>query len=180
MKHLYFIRHGESEFNKSRIWSGSTDVPLTAAGQAQAKLAGQKLKRRGVAIDAIISSPLERAHQTAKLVATETGYPPNKIQLHDLLIERNYGELEGNKNLVAATKYVVDESAIDSYAGVESLADLQQRAEQVLQYLHSLPHDSILIVGHGASGRALRRAINKEPLSRRGKSMPNAEVLKLI
>lgn len=155
-------------------------MALTPAGQTQAKKAGQAAKKQGLAFDVIISSPLTRTCHTARHVATELGYPHDAIELRDSLIERKFGTLEGRKDLVARTKYLLDESAIDTYEGVESLAALQKRADDTLQHLHSLPQDTILIVGHGAFGRALRRAINKEPLRHRGTSYANAEIVRLI
>lgn len=180
MRRLYFVRHGESEFNKAKKWAGSSDTPLTSLGRKQAKKAGQKIKKQGLAFDVIIASPLERAHHTAKHIATEIDYPHDKIIIDNQLIERDFGSLEGKKDLLNATRYFIDESAIDNHPGAEKLQDLQKRADELLAYLHTLPHDSILIVGHGASGRALRRAIEKGPLNVRGKNIENAEVVKLI
>lgn len=174
------MRHGESEFNKAHVWNGSSDMPLTAKGRQQAIRAGRKAKADGLSFNVIITSPLDRAHETAKRVATAVDIPHDQIIVYDKFVERDFGKLEGRKDLVAATKYFFDESDIDSYEGVESLADLQKRADEVLLYLQSLPHDSILIVGHGAIGRALRRAINKESLGKRGKNFDNAELVRLM
>ncbi len=180
MKRLYFIRHGESEFNKANVWAGSSDTPLTAKGRKQAKQAGLQAKKSGLAFDVVVSSPLSRAHDTAKHVAEAVGIPHDEVIVHQPLIERSFGKLEGRKDLVAGTKYYLDETAIDTYEGVEKLADLQKRADELLAYLHSLPHDTILVVGHGAIGRALRRSIKKEPLNKRGKSFGNAELVRFI
>lgn len=146
----------------------------------QARSAGKNMRKQGLAFDVIISSPLTRAHQTAKHVAEAIDYPHDKIEINDRLVERKFGALEGSKSLVAATKYLYDESSIDHYAEVERLAELQERANQILEYLNSLPYDTILIVGHGAFGRALRRAIKNEPLHKRGKSFGNAEYERFV
>lgn len=180
MKRLYFIRHGESEFNRAKIWNGPTDTPLTIKGRAQAKQVGRQAREQGLVFDVIITSPLTRAHDTAKHVATELGYPHDKIVLNDRFIERDFGKMEGRRDLLATTRYILDESAIDPYDGVEKLSDLQKRMDDFLAYLDSLPDDTILIVGHGGAGRALRRAILKEPLSKRGKSIGNAELVRFI
>jgi probable phosphoglycerate mutase len=180
MKQLYFLRHGMSEFNKARIWAGSSDTPLTSDGEVQAKLAGLLAKEKGLSFDIIVSSPLKRAHDTAKIFADEIGYPHADIVLHDYLIERKFGKLEGRKDLVAATKYAVNEAAIDKYDGVEALEELHRRALATYEYLESLPHDTILVVGHGAHGRALRRVIKKEPLSKRGTAYRNAELVRFL
>jgi broad specificity phosphatase PhoE len=180
MKRLYFIRHGESEFNRAKIWNGPTDTPLTTKGRKQAKQTGEKLKKEGLAIDAVITSPLKRAHDTALLVLQSADIPIDRMIVHDQLVERDFGKMEGRRDLVATTRYVFDEAAIDPYDGVERLIDLQKRMNEFLSYLHNLPHDTILVVGHGGSGRALRRAIRQEPLSKRGKSLGNAELVRFI
>lgn len=180
MKTLYFIRHGESEFNKAKKWSGSSDAPLTELGKSQAKQAGRKLKKQGLSIDMIVASPLTRAHDTAKHIANELDYDISSILLHDKLIERDFGILEGRKDLVATTRYVVDESSIDSYEGVESLQNLQERATEILEYIYTLPQETVVIVAHGAIGRAIRRQVNNAPLGLRGQSFKNAEIVRFI
>ena len=155
-------------------------MPLTPKGHTQAKKAGQEAREQGLVFDVIISSPLSRAHDTAKHVASELDYPHDKIILSNDFVERDFGKLEGRKDLVAGTKYFIDESTIDHYDGVERLTDMQKRMDNFLAYLQSLPHDTILVVGHGGSGRALRRAIRKEPLSKRGKSLGNAELVRFL
>lgn len=180
MKRLYFVRHGESEFNKAHKWTGSTDSPLTDKGHAQAKKAGQNLREQGLEVDIILTSPLTRAHQTAHHIASALEYPLENIKVHPSLIERNFGDLEGRKDLVTATRYLLDESAIDDFPNVESLEALQKRADQILEELHNLPHETVLVVGHGAFGRALRRSITKKPLHVRGKTFSNAEAARLL
>ena len=180
MKQLYFIRHGESEFNRSNRWTGSTDVRLTETGHEQARLAGVQMRDLGLNFDIIISSPLKRARQTAEHIAHSLSYPVDEIEILDDLVERDFGKLEGKKSLIAATRYLIDESAIDKHENVEKLSDLQTRVNSVLEYLQALPHDNILVVGHGAFGRALRRAVKNHPLHVRGKSFSNAEFERLI
>lgn len=180
MKNLYFVRHGLSEANKANVWSGHTNTPLAPEGHEQAKLAGQKAREQGLMFDIIVSSPLDRAHHTAQHIGLATGYPITDIVLHKGLVERNFGELENTYNKEAAAKYTQDEAAIDIYKDVERLVDMQWRAQELLKYLHTLPHDNVLVVAHGAFGRALRRAINKDPLNGPLVPIPNAEVIKLI
>ena len=147
VKRLYFIRHGESTFNANHAWNGSSDMPLTPKGREQAKEAGRKAREAGLVFDVIISSPLSRALDTAKLVASELDYPKDHILVRYQYVERAFGKLEGRRDLVAGTKYFIDESAIDPYDGVERLADLQKRMDDFLEYVQSLPHDTILVVG---------------------------------
>ncbi len=180
MKHLYFVRHGLSEMNKTMQWSGHTDTPLAPEGHKQAQKAGKHARKQGMAFDLIISSPLQRAHHTAQHVATHTEYNHDNIVLHDLFKERHFGDLEGVRSLVISTKYLLDESCIDDREGVEPLATLHARAQQAYSYLQSLPQDTVLVVSHGAFGRALYRAVNDLPMHYRDVRYRNAEIVKFI
>lgn len=183
MKTIYFVRHGESELNKSRIWAGTIDTPLTDLGHEQAKTTGKALKEKGLIFDVIVASPLVRAHETAKHVAREIGHDEKKIILDPMLVERHFGIMEGQ---LAGNEdhevryYAGDESAIDTVENVETSTQLQARARHILTYLDSLPHDTILVVAHGALARALRREINGEPHHVRGQDYENAEIVRLI
>ena len=180
MKHLYYIRHGQSVANAQDHWGGQLDTPLTELGIQQAKETALKAKQQGLSFDVIVSSPLSRAHDTAKQVAQATGYPINDIITHDQFVERSFGILEDTESPEAVKLYLQDEALIDPIQDVERLVDLQWRAQKALDYLQNLPHDTILVVGHGAYGRALWRAINKQPLHELGTRMANAEITKLI
>jgi uncharacterized phosphatase len=152
MKKLYFVRHGLSEMNKAGLRSGRTDTPLTPEGIEQAKLAGAKAKN--LQIDLVISSPLSRAHHTAKVIAAEIGYPEDKILLDEAVIERDFGALEG-------AVYVSGEP-LEGVENIETAEAIIARAERALARLQQLPHDNILVVSHGSFGRALRHHTNPD------------------
>ncbi|OGL31037.1 hypothetical protein A3D14_02125 [Candidatus Saccharibacteria bacterium RIFCSPHIGHO2_02_FULL_47_12] len=149
MKRLYFMRHGETEMNVQNIWSGTTETPLTSKGREQAKKAGKKAKTFG--IDYIVSSPLSRAHETAKLIAKEIGYPADKIHTNSLFIERHFGEIEG-------TVWDFD-TDLDGIIDIETFNETLERSRLALQWLHGLDAQNILVVSHGSFGRALRHHI---------------------
>ena len=181
MKHLYYVRHGESDANVAALWSGSHDAVLTPHGIEQAKTAGKKAHDEGLTFDLIISSPLQRAHNTAKIIAEETGYPSDKIILDKNLQERFFGALEGTKHekeLIDA--YWNNETVIDSTEDVETLEALHTRARNILASLKDRPEDTILIVSHGAFGRAMRRILEDLPPTTIVNAYPNAQVFKLI
>lgn len=180
MKHLYYIRHGLSEANKANHWSGSMNTPLSSEGHEQAKKAGEKAKADGLAFDIIISSPLDRALHTAHHIANKVGYPIEDIHVRPEFVERSFGELEGWSNPEAVAKYKESEMNIDGYQNVERLIDLQWRTKKALEYLHSLPHERVLVVGHGAFARALIRTIEGQPITVHVEPLPNAEIKKLL
>lgn len=146
MKRLYFVRHGLSEMNVQGLFAGSIDTPLTDEGRRQASIAGKLAQ--DLQIDLIVSSPLSRAHETALIIAKEIGYPPEKIHVNSLFTERNFGELEG--------KAWQPDLNLDGVADIEALDTVLNRAEQAVAFLESRPEQTILVVSHGAFGRALR------------------------
>jgi broad specificity phosphatase PhoE len=64
---FYIVRHGQSEGNAKRLFQGLLDLPLDDTGRAQALAAGEWLAGQGV--DAVLSSPLARASETARVIA---------------------------------------------------------------------------------------------------------------
>jgi broad specificity phosphatase PhoE/ribonuclease HI len=83
------LRHGQTELSGERRYSGRGDVPLTDLGVRQAKAAGARLAQLDFA--AVISSPLNRARQTAAEVAGAAGL---EVDLHDGLVETDFGDWE--------------------------------------------------------------------------------------
>ena len=86
MTTLYIVRHGETDSNVAHTCLGHKDVPLNAAGVEQARELAEKY--RGIPIDAVYSSPLKRAVDTAEGVAEIKSL---KIKLNYGLIERDFG-----------------------------------------------------------------------------------------
>lgn len=174
MKHLYFVRHAVSEMNEAGRWAGMHSMsPLTPEGHVQARQAGQHAQT--LKIDHIVSSPLERAHHTARIIAKEIGYPEHKIELNSLLVERDFGALEG--------KPWSPDLDVDGFADVETVDSLHERAHLIYQLLLTLPDDNILIVSHGAIGRALRHIIHTlhpDVTSFSDTQFPHAEIIQLL
>lgn len=88
---LYLVRHGESQANVLKRYSGITDVDLTENGIMQAKAAGENLINEK--ISHIISSPLKRARETANIISNEIKFP-HEIIIEPCLIEVNFGLFE--------------------------------------------------------------------------------------
>ena len=183
MKNLYYIRHGLSQANIEEMWGGQTESALTLEGQEQALVAGQAIKSQGIAIDALYSSPLSRAYDTARIIAYQINYPEDKIIRDDIFLERSFGEQDGIvREPGFFDRYTYAET--DNFIGGETVADLQARADRALDLLRKVDADTVLLVGHGAFGRALRRHINNQPPSDEFTSglllIPNCELIKLI
>ena len=89
MTRVLLVRHGQSEWNADGRWQGQADPPLTDLGRHQARHASRNL---GV-VDAIVASDLQRASETALIIAGELGVGP--LVLEPALRERDAGEWSG-------------------------------------------------------------------------------------
>ena len=92
MTRFFLVRHGETEWNKVRRIQGVSDIPLNDTGREQAHAVAEILSAHS--FDAIVSSPLSRARDTARIIAERLGMSDPAIV--EGLIERNYGDAEGS------------------------------------------------------------------------------------
>lgn len=88
---LLLVRHGQTELSVERRYSGRGNPPLTELGERQAAAVAARLRKAG-GIDAVVSSPLSRARQTADAIGTATGAPVTELPE---LTETDFGEWEG-------------------------------------------------------------------------------------
>lgn len=150
--HLGLLRHGQTDWNIDLRLQGSSDIPLNETGIRQAELAAKYLNSNDW--DLVLSSPLSRAHDTAKKVAAVLGL--NLVVVPEL-IERSFGVAEGMSHSEWRTLY-------ESHAeipGIESLEALQTRSEALLRLL-ATEYDGqrILAVSHGALIRKLMKIVS--------------------
>ena len=103
MPQLVLLRHGESEWNLTNLFSGWVDVDLTETGVKEARSAGTLLKAEGFTFDAVYTSVLKRAIRTMWLVLDEMDLMWLPVHRSWRLNERHYGALQGlNKAETAA------------------------------------------------------------------------------
>lgn len=181
MKNLYYIRHGQSQSNVDKTWGG--DAPLTAQGIAEASKAGIDAAAEGFMPDIIITSPLKRAQKTAELVAQGIGYPLDKIIFDERLHEREMGDVTGTPFQDSGPN-TPNYHLMDDVDTVESIEHLQARAAAYFDEVKKMPEDTILLVGHAAFGRALKRVLAGRPYSdeyeKEFAPIPNAQIIRLI
>ncbi len=102
---ILFIRHGETEWNRVKRIQGFIDIPLATSGLEQAERLAHRLAdeaQQGARLDAIYSSDLQRAQQTAQPIAHVLGLP---LQLREGLRERSYGAFQGYDRDEIAERY---------------------------------------------------------------------------
>jgi 2,3-bisphosphoglycerate-dependent phosphoglycerate mutase len=103
--YLILLRHGESQWNLENRFTGWTDVSLTDNGKKEAVSAGKKLVENNIKVDTIYTSLLNRAVETANIVADTIGFSRENIQYQWRLNERHYGALQGLNKSETAEKY---------------------------------------------------------------------------
>jgi broad specificity phosphatase PhoE len=169
VKKLYLIRHGLSLNNTIGLFSGHTETPLVDEGREQAKQAGLYIKKHRLDIDCIVSSPLQRTIETAKTIAKEINYNEKDIIINDLLIERNYGPFEGKPYIPHF-----------EHPDIESIESLQKRADEALKFLKNLKANNILLVTHGAIGRALQVSLNPNLEFHKTQKLLNSQIIQIL
>ena len=150
MTRLLLVRHGESEWNAIGRWQGWADPPLSELGARQAAVAARSVG----AVDAIVSSDLERARHTAEIVATELGIGP--VVVDASLRERDAGPWTGMTRAEIEADwpgYLASGKRPDGYEEDEALLD---RVAPVLQMLEAAG-DVVLVVTHGGVIGAVER-----------------------
>ncbi|POR56104.1 phosphoglycerate mutase [Paraburkholderia eburnea] len=153
---ILFIRHGETDWNRIKRIQGHIDIPLATSGVEQAQRLGARYAqeaRDGARLDAIWSSDLMRAQQTAQPIAQALGLT---VQLTEGLRERNYGAFQGHDSDEIADRFP------DEYAHWQTRdpgfapPDGESQRELYHRVLHALepilakhPQGRIACVAHG-------------------------------
>ncbi len=106
---IILLRHGQSTWNLENKFTGWMDVDLTERGIKEAMYAADEILNNNIIVDTIYCSILNRAVQTAKIVADKIGYPLNEIAYDWHLNERHYGNLQGLNKSETAKKYGEDQ-----------------------------------------------------------------------
>jgi alpha-ribazole phosphatase len=148
---LYLVRHGETDWNAARRYQGQSDIPLNQTGIQQArKIAGRLSKEK---IDAIYSSDLNRARETAEQIAQ-----PHKLKViaDARWRELSFGDWEGltypEIQAKAPEELALWQSNLTQYAPPhgETLAQLAERVLPAFDELRALyAEQTVLIVSHG-------------------------------
>lgn len=154
---LYLIRHGETDWNRTKRWQGHADVPLNERGQQQAQLLAQYMRREGIHFDAIYSSDLTRAYQTAWELGAALRVA---VQLLPALREIDVGTWSGLTIEQVREQYPVEVALLDEgqdipRGGAESLYALSKRVVDTVESLTAQhPNGMLALVMHGGPVRA--------------------------
>lgn len=147
---IYLIRHGQTDWNLQKRLQGREDIPLNPKGEMQAKAVGLVFQNH--VIDAIITSPLQRARITGEIIGKEIGV--DNIITEEGLIEKDFGEASGLTYAQKREKY--RELRCN---GEETPNEVQERMLHAVKK-YSKMYKNIIMVSHGASIKAAILAIS--------------------
>lgn len=162
---LYFMRHGETDYNRDHRLQGRLDKELNGNGIAQAETAARDFRDKGIEFDRVISSPLSRAYDTAAVVS---GKDPSEIEKEDRIIEISFGDMEGktveelDDNM---RNFFVDPVNYKAPLNGEGYEDLIKRIGHFLEEMAKSDKDgNVLVLSHGAALHAMYMLINGDSL----------------
>lgn len=145
---VFLVRHGESEGNATRTFTGSTEVPLTAVGRAQARRAAEVLAR-DFQPAIVVASPYARARETAEIIA---GALSLDLEIEADIHEQWLGDLRGHPYDVVGRDPAFDRTRPWEWRpqGGESLVDVQRRVAPVFERLaRAHAGREVVMVSHG-------------------------------
>ena len=148
--HITFVRHGESLGNLQRLFQGQKEYPLSDAGRQQAHTLAETLSKNGRAYQKIITSPQERALETAQIIADKLSLEPD---IEPLWKEVDNGLLAGLTREEADELQINRDDLTNPYIPLgqhgESWWELYFRSGKALHNLLKNPPGSYLVVAHG-------------------------------
>lgn len=159
---LILIRHGKSEFNLKKIFTGWMDAPLAEQGKKEAHHAAENLK--GFVFDMAFTSALSRAQDTLQIILEDLGQTDIPVTKDEALNERHYGDLQGkNKD---ATKEEFGEEQVHIWRRSFDIPppngeSLKDTCERTIPYLTEkiLPEiqagKNVVVAAHGNSLRSI-------------------------
>ncbi|MEZ5841178.1 MAG: histidine phosphatase family protein [Hyphomicrobiales bacterium] len=164
MRLLYFIRHGETDWNAEGRLQGQRDIPLNAHGREQAARNGRALAGHfaEAGLDPagfdFVASPLSRAAMTMRIVRGEMGLDPEAFRFDPRLMEITFGDWEGVTlgELATVDKAAADARAADKWNYVPPRGEsYSMLSERIGRWLDTVDRPMVA-VSHGGVNRVLR------------------------
>jgi probable phosphoglycerate mutase len=164
---IYYVRHGQTDYNAARRIQGILDIPINATGRLQARRNGALLNEligEKARFD-FVASPLMRARQTMEIVRREMGLSPDGYRTDDRLKEIRFGAWGGSTMQDIAARDPGNYTRRQADPWNEAPPEGQCYRDfyaQVAGWLAEVTSDTIL-VAHGGTGRCLSGHILKLP-----------------
>lgn len=180
---IYLVRHGETNWNRLKMWQGNSDIPLNEFGWRQAEATARVFEN--CVIDAVYSSPLSRAYETAEIIANSLNL---ELTVIDNLREGKIELWNGKKTEEVLSKFKneFEKWQTDPYAeinGLESLAEVQLRAVKTFKKIVTRHREdsNIVIVTHALWLKTLICWLLKMPVTENKRfKIDNASINKVM
>jgi len=165
---IYFVRHGETIWNKEKKIQGQSDIPLNEYGIELANITADALK--DISFDIVYSSPLIRARETAEILIKN-----RNLEIHEdiRLVEMSFGEGEGESlpeihahPEMKLHNFIHNPGEYTPPIGGETFEELYKRCKSFIEEIiipSETKYNTMLIVGHGALIRGFIHNINNRP-----------------
>lgn len=158
--YVFFIRHGQTDWNLKKLMQGRDQIPLNETGIAQANSASLSIKEAclysGIKISGVYSSPLSRAEVTGKAISNALACP---FYTDDRLLERDFGEFSGKP-------YTFDCPAIlRDVPEIKGLEPVKSAIDRINSFVLDIvkPGKIIIAVTHGSITRIFAEAQKRSP-----------------
>ena len=168
MAHLCIARHGETDWNIKGVLQGWIDVPINQLGRSQAIDLALSVESAG--ITAIWSSPLQRARETAEIVASRLGLPAPSC--HDGLKERHFGAIQGIPKAELGElnpvllQQILKRNPATHFEDGESMDEFADRVITAITDIGELhAGERVLVITHGWVMDAITRHVTDLPRS---------------
>ena len=168
---LYYVRHGETDFNVEGRLQGRQDTLLNARGKVQARESGELLRElftrdnRSAQDFSYVASPLRRARETMEILCAPVGLPAQPYDTDDRLLEISYGAWEGwtLSEVEARMPGMLAERERDKWDFAPPDGEsYRQLTARIGEWYTSLTHDTV-VAAHGGGVRALMALFNVMP-----------------
>ncbi len=174
--YIYFVRHGQTDWNTKKLMQGRDEIPLNEVGVLQANWAAECIKKSaslaGITFDRVIASPLSRASVTGKIIADAIGCAD--FSTDNRIIERDFGELSGKPYEISAPYIVGD---VDYVKGLEKTESVLYRVDEFIKEV-VVPGKRIIGITHGSvSGVFAKEAKKRDGLDPTGKILHNCHMV---
>lgn len=166
---VYFVRHGQTDWNAENRLQGQADTDLNALGREQASENGRKLA--GLIADPkgfdFVASPMRRTRETMELLRAAMGLDPHAYRTDPRLVEVNFGDWQGftYAELEAVRPGISNERSLDKWDYLpsgEGAESYQILCDRIRPWFEELSHDTVCVT-HGGVIRALFRIVENTP-----------------
>jgi broad specificity phosphatase PhoE len=154
---IYFVRHGETDWNRESRVQGQIDIPLNDTGHGQSEAVARALKEHlgSTGIDRFVTSPLTRARQTMGYVCREFVWPEVRVEVTPAMLELAFGVWEGRyfREMTADPSYPKDLLSHFRWRPKDG-ESYEDGLDRVTEWIGRIDGPTV-IVAHGAIGRCL-------------------------